>query len=197
MKVSQASAAPNSLGRWPKEESMHQRHLKFLGVFIVVVLTSCETRTTSISNVKTISIPQNLTAKEAKIAMAVSVSQEGTSNEWTNWQKMTDAALSARFGFLYARQHSRGRWFIERIDPGAVVFGYTQGNYYLRVRMNIETDRIVPVIEDSNGLLQSGDSIHKSAIDWINRLEILIRSSLGEFSAYKENASEAQGSASH
>ena len=170
---------------------MTPRTPKILAIAFAVLFVGCTT--TSIEGIKPISIPQNLTPQDAKIALAVAVSQEGASDGWRNWEKMTDAALGAAFGDRYARQHqTRGRWYIESVERNAIVFGCTKGGYYLRVRMNVGTNTIAPIIEDSQGLKQSGDKIHKSAIEWVNRLEFLVRASLGNLSAYRASTAEVK-----
>jgi len=162
-----------------------------LAIVLLGFVAGC--RTTSIENVKRIMVPQNLTLQETKFAIARSVAPETAPDGWKNWEKITDAAIGAAFGARYQRQHQyNGAWYVESVEPKAVVFGFTNRGYYLRVRMTIDGGQIVPVIEDSNGLRQSENSIHKNAVEWINRLEIRMRSSLGAVSSYKASMAERQ-----
>lgn len=154
-------------------------------VILLCVFAGC--RTTGLENVKRIAVPENLTIQETKFAVARAAASENAPDNWTNWEKITDAAIAATFGPAYQRQHGghNGAWYVESVEQSAVVFGFSYHGYYLRVRMTIQGREIVPVIEDSNGLRQTEHGIHKAAIEWINRLEIRIRSSLGYVSARK------------
>ena len=170
---------------------MTPRALKLLAIALAVLFVGC--RTTSTSNIKSIQIPPNLSQRDAKFAVIASVAHDTDPDGWKNWEKLTDAALAAHFGMAYATPYqSRGAWYVEGVEPQAVILGYAQGSYYLRVRMRIDEGWVVPVVEDSNNLKQSGDRIHKGAIEWINRLEVMVRASLGRRSSYKASTAEVQ-----
>ena len=175
------------------ESIMTPRTPKLLALVFAVLFVGCTT--TSIEGIKSIAIPRNLSPRDAKIALARAVSGEAAGDGWKNWEKMTNAALGAAFGVRYAGQYApRGQWYIESVEDRAVVFGCTRGGYYLRVRMSVGADTITPTIEDSQGLKQSGERIHKTAIEWVNRLGILVRGSLGQFSAYRASITDTQES---
>lgn len=74
-------------------------------IALVLILQACTT--TNINSAQPISIPQNLTKQEVKLAILAAVYPEKAPREWTPAEQMVDSALSAYFGYAYNR-NSRG-----------------------------------------------------------------------------------------
>lgn len=131
-----------------------------------------------------ISIPQNLTKQEVKLAILSAVYPEKAPREWTPAEQIADSALNALLGYSYGRS-SRGHWFVEEIRENSVLIGFENRGYYFRTEYIIESAQIIQKIDGSRGLEQTKNSIHKSVFRWLGALESKTRASMGNLSAMK------------
>ena len=151
-------------------------------IALVLILQACTT--TNINSAQPISIPQNLTKQEVKLAILAAVYPEKAPREWTPAEQMADRALSAYFGYAYSR-NSKGHWFVEEVRPNSVLIGFENRAHYFRTEYIIENAQIIQRIDGSRNLKQSGNSIHKAVFKWLGGLESKTRASMGNISAMK------------
>jgi hypothetical protein len=151
-------------------------------IALALILQACTT--TSINSAQPISIPQNLTKQEVKLAILAAVYPEKVPREWTPAEQMADSALSAYFGYTYSR-NSKGHWFVEEVKPNSVLIGFENRGHYFRTEYIIENTQIIQKIDGSRNLKQSGNSIHKAVFKWLGELESKTRASMGNISAMK------------
>ncbi|PTY02214.1 hypothetical protein DB347_24475 [Opitutaceae bacterium EW11] len=154
---------------------------------MIVLMVGC--RTTAIRNPEPITIPPGLTAKDAKAAMVLAISPRPVP-DGENWEKIVDSLLSARFWSYKSQFQAEAGWFIESVEPEAVVFGYHRRAHYLRVRMEISATTVSPRIDGSSNLEQTKTSIHENALEWADELAITVRAALGRVSALKANSGD-------
>jgi hypothetical protein len=74
-------------------------------------------------------------------------------------------------------------WYPESADPGVIHAGLEKGPYYLRVAIDYDDSTVQTRIVESKQLRQTDDRIHKSAVQWIDQLEMRIRRALGQLAA--------------
>lgn len=158
--------------------------INLIFVFILMLnISGC--KTTSINNISPIYIPKNLSAKESKAAIVQAAIGNKSPDIKSNWESVVDSLLSAKvFGYRSPLRNNRS-WYVEEVDDNSVLLGFSSQNYYMRVRLNVTENPIMPQIEESKNLRQSGGSIHKSAVQWIENFSVRARSMLGAFSAQK------------
>jgi len=149
-------------------------------VSLMTAFIGCSTASIS-KSLQNIPIPGNLDQSDAKAAVVFAISTKPLP-EASNWQKIVAGALASQ-GF--GSGLGRNTWFIESVEPDAVIYGYKRGEYYIRVRLTITNRQIVPTIEDSKNLKQHKDKIHEGALGWVDALCINVRATLGNFSRVK------------
>lgn len=159
---------------------------QLIAILVVsVALVSC--RTTEIKSLPVVYVPAGLVATDVKAAIVQAVAPQPIP-EGTNWQHITDSLLSAKVIGYRSEFRRRRTWFVEGFEPNAVVVDYDNGKHYMRLRLAISPEAISPTILESRNLDQSGNSIHKNALEWIDRLCGDIRVSLGQIALLKEQS---------
>jgi hypothetical protein len=148
---------------------------------VLVCLVAC--KTTLISKIHDLEVPPGLSSQQVEFVILASLADNPPPRELSPELEIGDRALQAWFGPFYrsARTHS-GNWFLEGRSPDVVYAGLQRRSHYLRVGLHYDRSEIRFVIEDSRNLKQSRWWIHRSAVVWIQELEIDIRRSLGQLS---------------
>jgi hypothetical protein len=154
----------------------------------VTVWFAASCHTMNINSALPITIPVGLGVQDVKLAILSAVYPEKAPHEWTPWEKMTDNALRAAFGFGYAKANRSERWFVEEVRANSITVGFDSGNHYFRVEYLIEGNELIQKIDGSRNLDQSGNSIHRAVFEWLGEMESRIRESMGVVSALKANS---------
>lgn len=152
----------------------------------------------NISNIKPILIPYGLDVRDVKAATIQALARTDIKPQSTNWEAIVDSLLSARVlryqsQFKKSRRNARSslsHWYIESVEPEAVILGCQIRHHYMSVRMAVGDGKITPQIVTSENLRQTEDNIHGNAINWINEISVEIRKTLGQFSALKAQLQE-------
>ena len=148
---------------------------------VLVCVAACHTA--PISRIHDLEVPAGLTSKQVEFVILASLADNPPPRELSPELEITDRALAAWFGPFYRSARSQGgSWFLEGRSPGVVYAGLQRDPYYLRVGLNYDGSKIRFVIEESRNLRQSRWRIHRSAVAWIEELEIDIRRNLGKMS---------------
>ena len=151
-------------------------------LFLMFFVLSC---IRNIKSAQPIFVPNNLSAQEVKIAILSAVNPRSKPIKLSQYQKITDSALRAHFGFRYQNIDSGGRWFIENIKKNSVMVGFENGKHYFRVEYIITKSQIIQRIDGSRNLSQTEDTIHKSVFRWLGQMESNIRQSMGSIVSIK------------
>ena len=148
---------------------------------VLVCLVAC--KTTWISNIHDLEVPFDLSSQQVEFAILAALADNPPPADLSPELEITDRALKAWFGPFYQSARTPGRnWFLEGRSPGVVYSGLQRGSHYLRVALHYDSSKIRFVIEESRNLRQRGGRIHRSAVLWMQELEIDIRRSLGQLS---------------
>jgi len=76
-------------------------------------------------------------------------------------------------------------WFYEGRGRDLINAGFRYRSFYMRAEVRYDEKEIIFKIVESRNLKQSGDSIHKKALVWLNYLEQDVRATLGAFDRVK------------
>jgi hypothetical protein len=148
---------------------------------VLVCLVAC--KTSWISRIQELEVSPGLSSQQVEFVILASLADNPPPLELSPELEITDRALQAWFGGFYrSARTSSGNWFLEGRSPGVVYAGLQRRSHYLRVGLHYDEAKIRFVIEDSRNLKQSHWRIHRSAVVWIQELEIDIRRSLGQLS---------------
>ena len=147
------------------------------GVLIVSFLASCKSM--NINSAQPIMIPSGLSVQHVKFAILKSITPDDKAEKITNYQKITDRALKARFGFMYKGLNNANQWFVEDVTENSVIAGFNKGNHYFRVEYVIKNSQIYQNIVGSKNLNQTDETIHKAVFVWLHNMEVNIRSNMG------------------
>ena len=160
----------------------------------------CGCKTSSMSNLKPIPIPDGLTDREA---VGGAVLATDPTRMPSAWQDMT--SIVARYVFVDPYGYSGGfsirvdpyknsRWRVEEVSEKYAVLGFTSGaqKHYIRVKYSIEGRNLVPSVLDADNMMLNGSRtrMHSSGIDWINRNIAIIREGMWQVKAIKESAAD-------
>jgi hypothetical protein len=78
------------------------------------------------------------------------------------------------------------RWFVESFAPGVIYAGYKLSTLYLRVAIQFADQTVTTDVVESQHLHQGDNSIHHTALRWMDDLETSIRRVLGTVSAARK-----------
>ncbi|MGH0032415.1 MAG: hypothetical protein ACQGVC_21700 [Myxococcota bacterium] len=154
--------------------------------FVVLALASAlliGCRTAPESSIRDIDVPRGLSAAEVEFAILATLAEKPPPEDLRPSERIADHAFKAWFGPFYRSiQPPTQRWFLEAREPDYILAGYQGGSHYLRLRIEYSADRIHFVVEDTRNLRRYSDRIHKTAIRWIQDLEVSLRRALGRLS---------------
>jgi|GEM_PF-4629790 len=110
---------------------MNQAYKSTPIILATILLLSCTTM--DIKSAAPISVPDILSTQDIKIAILNSVNPIHKEIKLKPFEKMTDNALKAFFGWSYQKIGRRKRWFVESVQPKSIFVGFDDGRHYFRV----------------------------------------------------------------
>jgi hypothetical protein len=139
-----------------------------------------------------IAIPPNLSVRDAETVVLFALADQPLPPELTTSERLADHALKAAFLWRYKTINQPiNRWFVESFEPGVIYAGYKLSSLYLRVAIRFADQTVTTDVVESQHLHQGDNSIHQTALLWIDNLETNIRQVLGTVAAarklYEEN----------
>jgi hypothetical protein len=170
-----------------------------------LLLTSVGCRTTEIGPPVRISVPSGLSNEDTEVAIVAmltagnEVERKEPTDPNTHTLIIANPIGAMLLDAYRTRAPSKG-WFVESWDRDRIFAGYQQGSHYLRILIAAGHEEVVVTIVDSKNLKQSSGRIHRSALEWVNRLEVNIRDALGRASLLRRredvsNPVQPQGTA--
>lgn len=148
---------------------------KILLLVVLLSLVACTT-TKNISPPPT-KIPTSLSKAEAEYAIISALKDAPKENN--AGVEITDNILRAVLGTR--KQY----WFYEGRGRDLINAGFRYRSFYMRAEVHYDDSEVNFKIVESRNLKQSGDSIHKKALVWLNYLERDVRATLGAFDRIK------------
>lgn len=146
---------------------------------VLVCVLGCNT--VPKEQIQAIDVPPGLSSQQVEFAILATLADNPPPDDLSPELDITDRALKAWFGWSYqSARENRGDWFLEARTPGRITAGIQRGRYYLRVGIIHGADQVSFHVENSRNLRESNIRIHKTAVRWIQDLEIEIRRSLGQ-----------------
>lgn len=154
--------------------------MKKITLVLIILLVGCTT-TRNISPPPTL-IPPTLSKEEAESAIILSLKDAPMAKEQSAGMGMANKILGYVLGENYSRLQY---WYYEGRGRDAVYAGFHYKNFYMRTEIKYNDTEITFKIVDSRNLKQSGNSIHKNALVWLNSLERDVRTNLGKYDRVK------------
>jgi len=154
--------------------------MKKIILILIILLGGCTT-TRNISPPPTL-IPPILSKEEAEFAIISSLNDAPIAKEQSAGMGMANKILGYVLGENYSRLQY---WYYEGRGKNAVYAGFHYKNFYMRTEIKYNDTEITFKIVDSRNLKQSGKSIHKNALVWLNKLERNVRANLGKYDRVK------------
>ncbi|MCK5819936.1 MAG: hypothetical protein KAH18_12010 [Psychromonas sp.] len=146
-------------------------------IFLLLSLLSLGACTTT-QNISppAIHVPRSLSEQQTQSAILYSLTNAPTLEISSKKIKILNEALTE---YGVTKQY----WFYDGQDKNVVNASFKFETYYMRVKItyNNKVHRIKLKIVDSKNLKQSGDSIHRHALVFLNQLDKNIRSTLAGF----------------
>ena len=156
-------------------------------------------KTTSMSNIKSIPIPDGLTDHEAIGGVVISTDVSRMPAKWTNKEKILGLAVKSVLVFPGAGMGDRyadGRWRIEEVRDNYAVLGYNSNQHYIRIKYQIQGKELVPEVLDTDNMTQFWGRMHKNGVMWVNRNIPIIREGMWQVKTIKVDAVEEEKEAS-
>lgn len=156
------------------------------GIVLLACVTCLFSGCTSYkSSINYIDVPKGLSKQQVEFAILASLANQPPPEGLSPELEITDRALKAWFGFGYnSVSGDRAGWFLEGREGGQIFAGLQRSSYYLRVAIDYSPQRVSFHVVDSRNLRETKYTIHRTAVRWIQDLEIAIRRSLGQLSVY-------------
>ena len=144
----------------------------------VVLALSCTSVT--INERPVILLPLGVDAADARAAIVLDLARQTFPAPLPPGVRVPEATLAAVVGDrpLYPGEKVTG-WYPESLESNVVNAGYKHGrNHYLRAAIFIDDRGVRTSIVQSQGMNQTGASIHRGAFVWLSELEERIRGAL-------------------
>jgi len=124
-----------------------------------------------------INVPNGLTNNQVQLALMMSIADKPLP-PLSPGQQITDNVLTSLITG-YESATPRQYWYFEDNDSNVLYAGFQRKNFYMRVAINYDNNKVVLEIVDSRNLRQTTTEIHKRAFQWLQTLENRIRRNLG------------------
>lgn len=157
-----------------------------LGLAFSVLTLTLACKTVLIEERASIGVPPGLNANDVEIAVLYELASQNIPSDLTPGERIANNAMKALFLFRYQNvSDRRPGWYPESAEPGVVHAGFEKGQYYLRVAIEYSDSAIRIRLIESKNLAQTDRRIHKSAVRWIDQLEMRVRRALGQMAAIR------------
>lgn len=110
-------------------------------------------------------IPESLSKQEVQVAIMIALRESPRKKQPNAGMEMADNILSEVLGHNYGRR--KQYWFYEGRAEDIIYAGFNHKSFYIRAEINYGGDFIKYRLLESRNLKQSGNSIHKNAIAWL------------------------------
>ena len=160
--------------------------MRKLGLVVVAFAFTLGCKTVPIEQRASIAVPAGLNANDVEVVVLYELANQNVPANLKPGERIANNAMKALFFPFYQSVSDRkAGWYPESIEQGVVYAGFEKGRYYLRVAIEY-TDSVVQTrLIESKNLSQTGWRIHKSAVVWIDQLEMRIRRALGQMTAIR------------
>ena len=160
--------------------------MRKLGLIVVALAFTLGCRTVLIEERASITVPAGLNANDVEVAVLYELANQNVPADLTPGERIANNAMKALFLFRYQNVSDRQPgWYPESAEPGVVHAGFEKRAYYLRVAIEYTDSAIRVRLLESKNLAQTDQRIHKSAVVWIDQLEMRIRRALGQLAAIR------------
>jgi hypothetical protein len=154
----------------------------WMPLLILSLLGGC--KTVFIEQRAPIAVPAGLNANDVQVAVLYDLANQNIPADLTPGERIANNAMKALFPFGYQSVSDRKPgWYPEAAEQGVIYAGFEKGPYYLRVAIEYSDSAIQTRFIESRNLSQTNTRIHKSAVVWIDQLEMRIRRALGQLAA--------------
>jgi len=150
---------------------------------MLVALVAFACKSVPIEDRPPIAVPAGLTANDVELAILYDLAQQNFPTDLTPGQQISNNQLKALLLTYRSVDGRKPGWYPESAQPGLICAGYDSGRHYLRVSIQYDDTTVKTRIIESRGLDQESGRIHKSAIRWLDGLEVQIRRALGQIAA--------------
>jgi len=150
-----------------------QEQMWKLALAVVAVFVAFGCKTVPIKERAPIAVPAGLSANDVEVAVLYELANRNVPTNLTPGEQISNNAMKALFLFRYQNVSDRKwGWYPESAEPGVIYAGFEKRTFYLRVAIAYGDSIVQTRIIESKELQQSDERIHKSAVQWIDELEM-------------------------